>query len=63
MKKKKTGPRQKTIKDRNKNEIMFFVEDEKMKVHFKIINRSCMEMSGIQIRSLRNWLNWYLDNK
>lgn len=61
----KKGPKQKTIKDKHGNRLVFHVKDKKLKL--KVIRNInplfIMSLTDAQVRGLRNWLNWYLDNK
>lgn len=58
------GPRKKTIKDKHGSHVVFYTAIGK-KVHMigKLDHISGMTLKDSQVRSLRNWLNWYLDNK
>lgn len=66
MKKKsrRTGPRSKNIKDKWGREITFFV-NEMGKVSYttgdpKLGRKANLDFTDAQVRSLRNWLTWYL---
>ena len=60
---KRIGPKQKTIKDKRGNGIVFRIKNKKLSLIGRIRGVSGMTFTDAQVRGLRNWLNWYLDNK
>jgi len=59
------GPRQLSIKDREMGNSYTFRKEKKgiSLEYFSARDETLVLLSDAKVRKLRNWLNWYLDNK
>ena len=57
------GPQKLTLQRTNSGKVVFFIAFDSLHLALTLGEYPEMDLKDSEVRRLRDWLNWYLDNK